>query len=399
MATHLSPVRIKEGTPTTPPTGEVVLYSVDGSSLLMKDDVGVVTTFGPSSSSSGPLATAVTNSSVNTVYPDNTSYFKYVTTAEGFSVNGMLSGIRVGTTHTQRLQDVANVSTFARYWIDASTAWSAWDLYLDAQDYDAKGDILVGTGVDIYARQAVGTDGQVLTADSTISTGVKWAVPSGGSGGGTGTKVSALASVGSTAVNADEFPIVDAGITKKMSLAQLVTFIESHGRQNNAAVVTPAAGFAADTYLAGSNILIPTGNLQAKTMYRCTFSVSKTAAGVATPIINVRIETAGTIADVSRSALTFAVQTAAIDEGLFTVLVTYRAVGSGTAAIIQTTGKLEHRLSVTGLSTSVSGTIVGAPSAGFDSTVAGTIIGLSVNGGASAAWTIATVQTELFNLV
>ncbi len=128
-------------------------------------------------------------------------------------------------------------------------------------------------------------------------------------------------------------------------------------------------------------------------------SVSKTAAGVATPIINVRLGTAGTTADTSRSILTHAAQTAAIDEGLFTVLVTFRTIGAGTAAVIQATSKLEHRLSVTGLSTAVSGTIVGAPSAGFDSTLAGLNIGLSVNGGASAAWTIATVQTELFNLV
>lgn len=43
---------------------------------------------------------------------------------------------------------------------------------------DAKGDLLVGTADDTVARQGVGTNGQVLTADSTQGTGVRWATPS-----------------------------------------------------------------------------------------------------------------------------------------------------------------------------------------------------------------------------
>jgi hypothetical protein len=50
--------------------------------------------------------------------------------------------------------------------------------------WDAKGDLAVGTGSDTASRLAVGTDGHVLTADSTQSTGVKWATPSGGGGSG-----------------------------------------------------------------------------------------------------------------------------------------------------------------------------------------------------------------------
>jgi len=40
---------------------------------------------------------------------------------------------------------------------------------------DAKGDLIAGTGADAFDRLAVGTNGQVLTADSTTSTGLKWA--------------------------------------------------------------------------------------------------------------------------------------------------------------------------------------------------------------------------------
>jgi hypothetical protein len=46
---------------------------------------------------------------------------------------------------------------------------------------DAKGDLIAGTAADMFSRIAVGTNGQVLTADSTAATGLAWATPSGGS--------------------------------------------------------------------------------------------------------------------------------------------------------------------------------------------------------------------------
>lgn len=44
-----------------------------------------------------------------------------------------------------------------------------------------KGDLLVATAAQAYSRLAVGSNGQVLTADSTVTEGVKWAAPSGSS--------------------------------------------------------------------------------------------------------------------------------------------------------------------------------------------------------------------------
>lgn len=45
---------------------------------------------------------------------------------------------------------------------------------------DAKADLITATAADTPARLAVGTNGQVLTADSSTSTGLKWATPSAG---------------------------------------------------------------------------------------------------------------------------------------------------------------------------------------------------------------------------
>jgi hypothetical protein len=46
----------------------------------------------------------------------------------------------------------------------------------------AKGDVFAGSAANTYTKLAVGTDAQVLTADSTAATGLKWATAAGSSG-------------------------------------------------------------------------------------------------------------------------------------------------------------------------------------------------------------------------
>lgn len=47
--------------------------------------------------------------------------------------------------------------------------------YISKTTVNAKGDILAATADDTVTRLAVGSNGQVLTADSTTATGIKWA--------------------------------------------------------------------------------------------------------------------------------------------------------------------------------------------------------------------------------
>jgi hypothetical protein len=64
---------------------------------------------------------------------------------------------------------------------DMDFSWVADATGIPATILDAKGDIIAATAADTASRLAVGTNGQVLTADSTTATGLKWATASSGS--------------------------------------------------------------------------------------------------------------------------------------------------------------------------------------------------------------------------
>ncbi len=180
------------------------------------------------------------------------------------------------------------------------------------------------------------------------------------------------------------------------SIAKIPCIITDDGRiaanSSNASIAAQGAGFSSDTYVTGSNLIIPSFQMQAKTLFHWRISVSKTAAGTATPVYSIRIGTAAGTSDTARLQLTGPAQSAAADIAVIEIIATVRSVGTGTSGVIQGTVLMAHNLAATGFATAAH--VVEGTSAGFDnSDLDGSYIGLSIDGGASAAWTITQVRS------
>lgn len=154
-----------------------------------------------------------------------------------------------------------------------------------------------------------------------------------------------------------------------------------------------------DTYVTDSAMILPQSRMQAGVVYRSRMTLIKTAAGTANPVFNVRIGTAGTTSDSAKLSHTTVPQTAVADEATFDVLMTFRSVGSGTAAVVAVRSLFSHDNASTGFANITRGFQAAATSAGFDSTAANTRVGISINPGASAAWTVNQCVSELLNLL
>lgn len=181
------------------------------------------------------------------------------------------------------------------------------------------------------------------------------------------------------------------------STAKLPGFVNEAGKKliiggsANASIANQSPG-AADAYLTDSDLLIPSFGFQARTMFRWVISASKTAAGTATPIWQVRIGAARTTGDTSRLTLTGSAQTAVADVGVWTIYLVVRSIGA--AGVLQGTLIVNHNAAATGFASNDAGAVE-ATSAGFDmSAIAGQFVGLSLNAGASAAWTVTQVRAN-----
>ena len=115
----------------------------------------------------------------------------------GDSIDASLVDLKGGTTG-QAL--VKNSGT------DMDFVWSSID---PLTILDAKGDLISATAADTPARLAVGTNGHVLTADSTQSTGIKWAAPASASFIGCRLTKSANQSIANSTTTATTFDTED----------------------------------------------------------------------------------------------------------------------------------------------------------------------------------------------
>lgn len=99
---------------------------------------------------------------------------------------------------------------------------AAWQPILDQDVIAAKGDLIVGTGDDTVAALSVGTNGHVLTADSSTATGLKWA-----SAGGKVLQVVQASSTTSTTVSTGTFTdtSLTASITPSAATSKILVLV------------------------------------------------------------------------------------------------------------------------------------------------------------------------------
>lgn len=143
----------------------------------------------------------------------------------GSAIDTSLVDLKGGTTG-QVLSKASNT--------DMDFTWVAQDDSNAIQNaiVDAKGDLISATAADTPARLAVGTNGQVLTADSTTATGLKWA----------------------SAGSSKSWTLLNAGGTT-LSGAQTVTVSGISGKEDILVIITNAIANASSyQYIRPNNI-------------------------------------------------------------------------------------------------------------------------------------------------
>lgn len=126
--------------------------------------------------------TAIANGTV-ALSASTTNYVVVARATGAVSVSTTTTNWNDSTNYIRLYQIVTGASSVTSYtdhraWVNATLSSGSGDVATDAI-WDAKGDLAVGTGANTAARLAVGTNGQVLTADSAEATGTKWATVAG----------------------------------------------------------------------------------------------------------------------------------------------------------------------------------------------------------------------------
>ena len=128
-------------------------------------------------------------------------------------------------------------------------------------EWDVKGDLIVATGSDAASRLAVGTNTQVLTADSSMTAGVKWADGVAGPDGADGAD-GAAGATGATGATGPEGPTGAIGTLSNVDTSSVAA---------NDVLVWNGSGFVVESM-----------NALATNNYLFTFSVTSFSDGIST---------------------------------------------------------------------------------------------------------------------
>lgn len=156
------------------------LAALTVSRLLVSDGSGIVSASSVTSTEAGYLSgvTSAIQTQINTKAPSASPTFTGTVTTPATAsralVTGASSELAAATTTATEIGYVNGVTSAIQTQLDAKQLRST---------LTAKGDLYVATASNTVARQAIGSDGQVLTADSAQTNGLKWAAAGGRSTG------------------------------------------------------------------------------------------------------------------------------------------------------------------------------------------------------------------------
>jgi hypothetical protein len=164
-----------------------------------------------------------------------------------------------------------------------TTGTSTADGAVPKSTVTAKGDLIVGTASGVVARQGVGANDYVLTADSTQTNGIKWAPASGAAGDVTLTGTQTLTNKTLTA------PIITLGVNAQTGTTYTVLAADAANliTANNSSAQTYSIPTNATTAFAiGTQIniiQIGTGQVTVQAVTSGTTTILSTGGTAATP--------------------------------------------------------------------------------------------------------------------
>ncbi len=162
----------------------------------------------------------------------------------------------------------------------------------------------------------------------------------------------------------------------------------------NRSLAAQVLAAATATYITGSALALPAAGLVVGSCFRWTFSLAKTAVGVAASTYTVRVGTTGTATDAAVLTFTKPAGTAVADEGKIVIEMVVRSVGA--SGVVAGEFTMTHRLAATGHMTvpAFNQVVVSAP---FNTTAA-TFVGLVATTGAADACDIQLCLAEAWAL-